>query len=68
MKKYLTRRGDGALIEMSSDELMRDFEEGTQDAADRGKIAPLSKDDLERLMDRQNQLIQTVTLFWNQRT
>ncbi len=51
MKKYLTRRGDGQRIEMTSDEFMRDFEEGTQDAADRGKIAPLSKDDLDRLLD-----------------
>ena len=48
MAKHLTRRGDGALIEMTADELIRDFEEGTEDAADRGKIAPLSKDDLEK--------------------
>ncbi len=33
MKKYLTRRGDGAFIEMTADELMRDFEIGTEDAA-----------------------------------
>ncbi len=51
MKKYLTRRGDGAIIEMSSDELREDFEQGTQDAADRGKIAPLPKDDLGCLHD-----------------
>ncbi len=51
MKKYLTRRGDGAFIEMTADELMRDFEIGTEDAADRGKISPLAKDDLNRLKD-----------------
>lgn len=51
MKKYLTRRGDGQRIEMTSDELIRDFELGTQDAAERGKIATLSKDDLDRLLD-----------------
>ncbi len=44
MTKYLTRRGDGALIEMTSEEIMSDFEIGTEDAADRGKIAPLTKD------------------------
>lgn len=51
MKKYLTRRGDGAFIEMTADELMRDFEIGTGDAAERGKISPLSQDDLDRLKD-----------------
>jgi hypothetical protein len=38
--------GDGQRIEMTTDEIMRDFELGTQDAAGRGKIAPLSKEDL----------------------
>jgi dimethylamine--corrinoid protein Co-methyltransferase len=51
MKKYLTRRGDGALIEMTADEMKQQFELGTEDAADRGKIPPLSKDDLEQLLD-----------------
>ena len=51
MAKYLTRRGDGAVIEMSTAELSKDFEEGTEDAADRGKIDPLAQDDLDRLMD-----------------
>jgi dimethylamine--corrinoid protein Co-methyltransferase len=51
MTKYLTRRGDGVRIEMTSDEIKRDIEEGSLDAADRGKIAPLSQDDLERLLD-----------------
>jgi dimethylamine--corrinoid protein Co-methyltransferase len=51
MAKYLTRRGDGALIEMTSEEIMGDLEAGTADAADKGKIAPLSKDDLDMLLD-----------------
>jgi hypothetical protein len=41
MAKYLTRRGDGAVIEMSTDEFRKDFDEGTNDAADRCKIDPL---------------------------
>lgn len=51
MKKYLTRMGDGQRVEMTKDELMKDFEAGTQDAAKRGKIQPLSSDDLDQLMD-----------------
>lgn len=50
-KKYLTRMGDGQRIEMTGDELMRDFELGTQDAAARGKIKPLSKEEMEQLLD-----------------
>lgn len=51
MANYLTRRGDGALIEMTADELRRDFEAGCADAVKRGKIEPLTAEDLERLMD-----------------
>jgi len=51
MRKYLTRRGDGGRIEMEADEIIRDIEQGTQDAAERGKIARLSKSDTEHLMD-----------------
>lgn len=51
MSKYLTRLGDGQRIEMSKDEFVRDFEAGTKDAADRGKIAPLTADDMDRLLD-----------------
>ncbi|MDP7355453.1 MAG: hypothetical protein QGE94_10325, partial [Desulfobacterales bacterium] len=51
MKKYLTRRGDGTFTEMTADELMQDFEIGPEDAADRGKISPLPKDDLDHWQD-----------------
>lgn len=51
MTKCLTRRGDGALIQMSPDELMGALEEGTADAADKGRIEPLAKDELDRLLD-----------------
>ena len=51
MKKFLTRRGDGQRIEMTADEMMKDFDAGTQDAADRGKIAPLTSDELDHLLD-----------------
>lgn len=51
MTTYLTRRGDGAAIEMTADELRADFEAGTADAADMGGIPVLSADDLSMLMD-----------------
>lgn len=51
MAKYLTRRGDGAQIEMTADELKADFEAGTADAADRGKIPALTEEEMSMLMD-----------------
>ena len=46
-----TRLGDGALVELTLDEVKRDLEEGTEDAASRGKISSLNKEDLERLLE-----------------
>lgn len=51
MGKVYTRMGDGSLVEVSLDEIRRDLEEGTQDAAGRGKIPPLARDELEHLLD-----------------
>jgi len=41
--------GDGSLIEITADELKKEFEEGTQDAAKKGKISPLKQDELDLL-------------------
>lgn len=49
MQKFRTRKGDGSMMELSEAELRRDLEEGTKDAADRGKISPLSEDELQHL-------------------
>jgi len=51
MDKIMTRMGSGFPIEMSTGQLMEDLEAGTADAADRGKIDPLSKEELEYLYD-----------------
>jgi len=51
LKKYLTRMGDGQRVEMTADEMMKDFELGTQDAARRGKIDPLTQEDLNYLLE-----------------
>ena len=51
MAKIITRMGDGSPVEMSESELMKDLEEGTEDAADRGRIPTLSKEELKYLFD-----------------
>lgn len=51
MEKVFSRMGDGFPFEMTTVELMRDLEEGTADAADRGKIPPLSGDELDYLYE-----------------
>ncbi len=51
MGKFYTRMGDGSVIELSESELKRDLEEGTRDAAERGRIPPLCEDELSYLFD-----------------
>ena len=51
MKKYQTRLGNGFSIEMTEQEIMADLVAGSEDAADRGKIAPLGDDELKYLLD-----------------
>ena len=51
MITILTRYGDGTPLTMSEKELMQDLEAGTQDAAERGNIPALSKEELAHLFD-----------------
>lgn len=51
MTKYATRMGDGHQIEMTADELRRDLIAGSEDAADRGKIPPLTDSEYDFLLD-----------------
>ncbi|MBA7568242.1 hypothetical protein ES708_09963 [subsurface metagenome] len=51
MAKYATRMGDGFRVEMTEDDMRRDIEQGTQDAARRGKINALSDDHLKYLLE-----------------
>ncbi len=51
MGKILSRMGDGSICYLSEKELWSDLEEGTKDAADRGKIPPLTEDELKRLYE-----------------
>ena len=51
MDKIRTRMGSGFPVEMSESELMQDLTGGSEDAADRGKIPPLSEEELKYLFD-----------------
>ena len=51
MGKIFTRFGDGSPTELSEAELLRELEEGTKDASDRGEVPPLSKEELQHLFE-----------------
>src|SRR5210317_517209 len=51
MGKISTRMGDGYPVEMSEKQLMEDLVGGTENAAEHGKIPPLSKEELHYLFD-----------------
>jgi len=51
MGKIFSRYGDGYAAWLTEDEIRRDIEEGTRDAADRGKIPELTAEDKERLLE-----------------
>ncbi len=51
MKKYFSRMGDGSPIEVTDSEIMADLVEGSEDAADRGKIPPLTKEEYDYLLE-----------------
>ena len=51
MQQYFTRMGDGSGVYLSAEEIYSDLEAGTDDAADRGKIPELSKEELDYLFE-----------------
>ena len=51
MNKIISRMGDGWVVVFSEQELKRELEEGTQDAAAQGDIDPLPEDELEYLFE-----------------
>ncbi len=51
MEKYLTRYGDNYAAIMSADEIRADIESGSQDAADRGRVPPLTEDEKDYLYE-----------------
>ena len=51
METIFTRYGDGTPLEMSASDLMADLEAGTADAAERGNIPALNKEELQYLLE-----------------
>ena len=51
MSKIFSRYGDGTGDEFTEQELMADLHAGTEDAADRAKVDPLTDDELKYLAD-----------------
>lgn len=51
MSKFFTRMGDGSGVFLEAAEIRYDLEEGTRDAAERGRIPQLSKAELEYLYE-----------------
>lgn len=51
MGKYLTRMGDGSGIYLDVDEIYYELNQGTKDAADRGKIPELTRDEIDYLFE-----------------
>lgn len=51
MEKVFTRMGDASGVWLSKEEVRAELEEGTNDAADRGKIPSLTKEELDKLFD-----------------
>jgi len=47
----ITRMGDGSFVNMSKEEVKADVEAGVQDAVKRGKIDPLSADEIDYIVD-----------------
>ena len=51
MGNFFHRLGDGSAVEMSAKEIMADLVEGSEDAAERGRIPPLNKEAYAYLLD-----------------
>jgi dimethylamine--corrinoid protein Co-methyltransferase len=51
MAGYTTRRGDGATLFLSKEQIRDDIEAGAADAADMGGVKMISSDEMERLME-----------------
>lgn len=51
MAEFCTRRGDGATVFLSKEQIRQDIEAGAADAADMGGVKMISSDEMERLME-----------------
>lgn len=62
MREIITSRGDGIRIRLSADELRKDIMAGTEAAAKKGKIDPLTEGDINHLADIFSQPGRTVSV------
>lgn len=51
MSKIRTRMGDGTVVQMDSEEIKRDIENGIADAAKKAKVSPLTDDEAKRIYE-----------------
>lgn len=51
MAKIPVRMGDGSLVEMTESEIMKDVEDGVQDAVTKAKVPPLTEDEMKHLCE-----------------
>ena len=51
MAKIPTRLGDGSIAEMTEAEIMKDIEEGVQDAVTKARVPPLTEDEMKHLCE-----------------
>jgi dimethylamine--corrinoid protein Co-methyltransferase len=50
-KRYFTRRGDGSIFYMTEQEIRDDITEGVADAERRGKIPPLTQEEMDHIFE-----------------
>jgi len=50
-QKYFTRMGDGSIVHMTEEEIRADLKEGMDDAVLRGKVDPLTDEEVEKLYE-----------------
>ena len=50
-KKFFTRMGDGSIVHMTEEEIRADIKAGMDDAVLRGKIDPLTDEEIEHLYE-----------------
>ena len=50
-KKFFTRMGDGSIVYMTEAEIRADIQAGVEDAASRGKIPPLTQEEMDKIYD-----------------
>ncbi len=51
VRKYKTRMGDGGIVYLTEEEIIKEIEEGVEDAVMRGKVQPLTDEDKKKILE-----------------